>query len=137
MTKQIGEYIESLGLLDGASSEAIAELEGKLSLQLPADYRAFMEGSNGAEGAIGEEGYLMLWAIEDIAELNDEYGVNEFAPGLVLFGSDGGDTGYAFDTRRSPLEIASVPFIGMDLKEAKRCGSTFNAFLRNLYEGAA
>ena len=137
MAERIDRYIERLELSEGASSEAIAELERKLSVQLPAEYRAFMERSNGAEGVIGEVGYLMLWSIEDVADLNDEYGVTEFAPDLVLFGSDGGDTGYAFDTRKSPPEIATVPFIGMDLNEVKAYATTFNEFLRNLYKETA
>ncbi|MBE2294118.1 MAG: SMI1/KNR4 family protein [Phycisphaerales bacterium] len=134
MAERIDRYIERLELSKGASSKAITELEKKLLIQLPADYQTFMEQSNGAEGIIGTEGYLSLWPIEEIADLNNEYSVTEFAPGLVIFGSDGGDTAYAFDTKKSPPEIVTVPFIGMDLKEVKDYATTFNEFLKNLYQ---
>lgn len=134
MAERIDKYIERLELSKGASSKAITELEKKLPIQLPADYQTFMEQSNGAEGIIRTEGYLSLWPIKEIADLNNEYSVTEFAPGLVIFGSDGGDTVYAFDTKKSPPEIVTVPFIGMDLKEVKDYATTFNEFLKNLYQ---
>jgi hypothetical protein len=58
--------------------------------------------------------------------------VNDFAKGLVLFGSDGGDKAHAFDTRTNELNIVTVPFIGMDLEEVNTCSNTFNGFLQYL-----
>ena len=51
--------------------------------------------------------------------------VSEFAPGLILFGSDGGGEAYAFDVREAVPIIVEVPFIGMGGDEAKRCGASF------------
>ncbi|MEQ6388713.1 hypothetical protein RZN22_05230 [Bacillaceae bacterium S4-13-58] len=62
-------------------------------------------------------GFLILWAIDEIIELNEAYGVNEFAKELVLFGSDGGDTAFAFDIRNNVTQIVSVPFIGMSIEK--------------------
>ena len=70
--------------------------------------------------------------VEEIVELNETYRVEDFAPGLVLFGSDGGDTGYAFDRRAEPVRIVSVPLVGMTLSEAEECGSNFTEFLRHI-----
>ena len=114
------------------SRKAVEGVGLALGVTFPSDYIDFMVDSNGAEGRIGDSGYLAIWSIEDLVSLNEAYSVEEFAPGLVLFGSDGGDTGYAFQS--NTVRIVEVPFIGMDLSEAKVIGSGFVQFLRYLHD---
>jgi hypothetical protein len=109
----------------------VRKVEIELGVTFPNDYIEFISFSNGAEGSIGEN-YLILWSIDEIIELNEVYGVNDFAKGFVLFGSDGGDTAFAFDTRTKDLHIVTVPFIGMDIEEVKTCSNTFNGFFQYL-----
>ncbi len=45
--------------------------------------------SNGIEGPIGKASYLSIWPINELIELNQEYAVDEFLPGIKYFGSDG------------------------------------------------
>jgi len=59
--------------------------------------------------------------------MNKSYGVNDYAPGLFLFGSDGGGEAFAFDARSDAKPIVSVPFIGMELKLARPVASNFSA----------
>ena len=92
-----------------------------------------MAESNGAEGGVGKHAYLALWRIEDIIPRNEGYAVSEFAPGLILFGSDGGGEAYAFDVREAVPIIVEVPFIGMGGDEAKRCGASFLSLLQYLH----
>lgn len=115
-----------------ANESEIAGLELASGIRLPLAYRKLMLRSNGMEGFIGENHYLLLWPIEQIAELNDAYNVSEFAPGLLLIGSNGGDTGYAFDIRMKGFPLVEVPFIGMSHEEAKSMGDSFAAFLKKL-----
>ena len=56
--------------------------------------------------------------------------VDKLAPGLLLFGSDGGGEAFAFDARRVPMRVVSVPFIGMALADAHELGSSFSAFIQ-------
>lgn len=114
-----------------ATAEEIAAAERNLGRSLPNDFREFLRVSNGGEGSIGEN-YVMLWNTEELGEYNGSYQVNEYAPGLLLFGSDGGGEGYAFDTRTSPPPIVTVPFVGMALKYANPVAETFVAFLKKL-----
>ncbi|MCJ8012728.1 SMI1/KNR4 family protein [Paenibacillus sp. KQZ6P-2] len=107
---------------------SIKKLEEEINFILPRDYFDFMLGSNGGEGTIGET-YLALWKIEDLFELNEAYGVQDFAPGLMIIGSDGGDTAYCIDKRYDNKPLISVPFIGMDLNEVEICGNNFEEFL--------
>jgi hypothetical protein len=58
--------------------------------------------------------------------------VAQFAPDLLLFGSDGGGEAYAFDTRESPWGVVKVPFIGMsDRQSIVLLGRSFVEFLGN------
>lgn len=122
-----------LELNSSVDKEKIKEVEIKLDVSFPIDYVRFITTSNGAEGSIGEN-YLLLWSIEDIINLNEAYAVNDFAKGLVLFGSDGADMAYAYDTRTSETPIVSVPFIGMDIKEIIIRSDSFYGFLEYLFK---
>lgn len=122
-------------LNDPATEGAVVDLERETGFRLPLAYREFMLRSNGLEGFIGKRHYLVLWPVERIAELNAAYGVSEFAPGLLLIGSDGGDSAYAFDTRLESSPLVEVPFIGMSLNELKRKDSSFAALLSRLRMG--
>lgn len=109
-------------------------VESQLGVSLPLEYADFLKYSNGAEGTIGENSYLVLWRIEELVPLNKAYAVSEFAPGLLLFGSDGGGAGYAFDTRSGTPPILEISFIGMDLNDTKLRGRTFIEFLEYLHK---
>lgn len=56
-----------------------------------------------------------------------------YAPGLFLFGSDGGGEAFAFDLRSNPPPVVSVPFVGMDLSLVEFVAVDFGAFLEVLY----
>jgi len=114
-----------------ADASAIQEFENASGLLLPEEYALFMRQSNGGEGVIGSA-YVIFWRVEDLLEMNKAYMVAEYAPGLLLFGSDGGGEAFAFDTRSVEKPIVSVPFVGMDLRLARPVASTFSAFLRRL-----
>jgi hypothetical protein len=115
-----------------ASKEAIAKTERSLGVQLPLDYVGFLTFSNGAEGFVGNS-YLQLYPIDELATINQEYAVSEFAPGLLIFGSDGGGTAYAYNMNSSPWTIIETPLIGLGLEEVSLCGKTLAEFLNYLY----
>src|SRR3954464_2022763 len=80
-----------------ASPDAVHQLQDKLGVRLPDDYALFLqEEADGGEGVIGST-YIILWRVEQVLELNAAYHVSEFAPGLVLFGSNGGGEAFGFD----------------------------------------
>jgi hypothetical protein len=115
----------------GASEEKLRETERSLAFPLPEDYCRFLRFSNGGEGFVGRS-YLILWAVEDLAQFNKEYQVQDYAPGLFLFGSNGGGEGFAFDTRVTPFPVVRVPFVGMDLQCAKIIAKSFKELFASL-----
>ena len=114
-----------------AAAAHVAAAERDVKKSLPGDFRDFLLVANGGEGMIGEN-YVMLWSADELGQHNESLQVNEYAPGLLLFGSDGGGEAFAFDTRAAPPTVVIVPFVGMSLEEAKPVAPNFTAFLAKL-----
>lgn len=114
-----------------ATEDSVSCFEEKINFKLPSEYVSFLRKSNGAEGTIGSS-YLILWKLEEILELNIAYNADLFVPGLLIFGSNGSDTAYCFDTRSDEASIVEVPFIGMNLDCVKHCSESFCGFLHYL-----
>lgn len=88
---------------------------------------------NGGEGFIGEA-YVILWRLEELMDMNIGYEVADYAPGMFLFGSDGGGEAFAFDIRSDTRPIVSIPFLPMDVKLARAVAPDFNGFLEKLFK---
>lgn len=116
---------------EGATQAAIADVEQWVGKPLPAAYIELVTRSNGVEGFWGNN-YLLLWPVEQLSELNEAYSVAEFVPGLLLIGSNGGETGYAFDIRHEPMSVKEVPLIGMSHEAARTLASSFKGFAEYL-----
>ena len=113
MDDKIRPKVAGWSLRAAADPGLVAEVVGRLGIDLPPDYRAFLEEANGGEGFVGDGGFLKPWPIDEIDSSNEGLQVSESAPGLVFFGTDGGGEGYAFDTRERPHRVVQVPLIGM------------------------
>ena len=118
------EYLSAFNAEPPANEAALAEFERASGFKLPADYAAFVRFADGGEGIIGRKGaYAIFWRIEDILQLNDAYEVAEYAPSLLLFGSNGGGEAFAFDRASTQGRVVQVPFVGLDAREAVEIGS--------------
>ena len=111
-----------------ASRDEIEKVQRKLKFSLPKGYVDFLLTRNGGEGFIGKS-YLVLWKIEELISMNDAYHVGEFAPGIFLFGSNGGGEAFGFDTRSEACGIVSMPFVAMEIEDARVLAPDFAGFL--------
>ena len=127
--ERFSKFTRGLTLQPGTQQEVIEAAEFHLGLQFPQDYVEFMLASNGAEGSIGANGYVRFWPVEELVDMNDGYSVLEYAPGFVLFGSNGGGEAFAFDGRTENISLVELPFIPMTADEALVRGKTFTEFL--------
>jgi hypothetical protein len=93
------------------------------------DYFEFLSRHNGAEGFLGTDRYIVLWSDLQLRELNEAYGVEDFAPSVLLIGTDGGDTAYGIDDATG--RYVSVPIVGMSREALKDEGASFEEFLAN------
>jgi hypothetical protein len=115
-----------------ADAATIRQCERQADFRLPEDYVHFLHQADGGEGFIGNA-YAIFWRVDELVEMNKTYDVSKYAPGLFLFGSDGGGEAFAFDTRTAAMPIVSVPFVGMELDMIRPLGSTFTEFLEKLF----
>jgi hypothetical protein len=128
LDESIKNLLNDFSLEGSSSAEAISELN---KLHLPDDYIEVISEINGGEGFINNE-YLILWKPEELLEFNKEYEVEQYAPGIFLFGSNGGGEGFAFDTRTTPYKVVQIPFIGMDLSCASCVADSFLDLLKKM-----
>lgn len=98
-----------------------------VSVRLPEGFISFYKESNGAY-ITSEDSLTQLWPLTELIQLNEDYGVDEFAPEFFLFGGDGGGTAYAVEKLTG--EIFEMPFIGMCKEEAVFIAETFDDFLK-------
>ena len=94
------------------------------------DYSEFLARYDGTEGFLAPDRYIALWSALQVRELNEAYRVAEFAPSLILIGTDGGDTGFGIDETTG--RYVSVPMIGMAREAFNNEGASFEEFLANL-----
>lgn len=130
----MNRYLDNLSRRPAATGVLIERTGEQLGARLPGEYIDFLKLTNGAEGFVGPNSYVMLWCVEELAELNQSYEVQNYVPGLLLFGSDGGGEAYGFDMRNPGWPIVQVPFIGMAWDVAQPIGSSFVEFLERLYK---
>jgi hypothetical protein len=117
---------------EGATTSSIENVEETIGRRLPDSYIALMLSSNGLEGFLNDVRYLMLWPMDKLCEYNAGYNVQEWAPELWLFGSNGGDAGYAFDLSCDPMCIKEVPFLATSRDEVVEISSCFDNFVADL-----
>ena len=125
------EVLKDWLLNAGATEKVLRDAGASLGRSLPADYTQFLREHDGGEGFISNN-YLILWKAEELGTFNREYEVDQYAPGLLLFGSNGGGEGYGFDTRDADMPIIRVPFIGMNLQYAVPVASSFSDLFTQL-----
>jgi hypothetical protein len=117
-----------------ATDASIAESQRQLGQTLPGDYVGFLKLTNGGEGSIGKIEYVMLWSAEELGSMNELYEVQKYAPGFLVFGSNGGGEAYGFDTRTPEWPVVKLPFIEMDWNLLEPMAGSFSAFLERLCE---
>jgi hypothetical protein len=116
-----------------ASHFEISAAERDLGLTLPPDYKEFLRETNGLEGFVAPEAYLILWSASDLHSLNGAYAVSEFLSGVTLLGTDGGDTGYGFRFREGQVEYVSTPLVGMEPGMLKVMGASLEELAARIH----
>ncbi len=131
MSERYEAFLEKYVAASPSTTREVTTLESELGISLPDDYRTFLLNRGRGEGFFGRR-YLLLYSADQILPFNHDYETSKHAPGLLLFGTDGGGEGFAFDLREASYHIVIVPLIGMSLNDAKRIASTFTDFLEKL-----
>ena len=97
--------------------DVVTEING---VALPQQYIDFMLQHNGGEGDIGET-WFVLYPLEELEEINQDYEVSEYLPGKIIIGSNGGGEFYGIDSYGSyfnvpeTMEEDCITYFGTDL----------------------
>ena len=97
---------------DPATAEQLELLSRTTGKIFPAEIYDFLKMCNGGEGFIGEQ-FVRLYSVEQLMTFNPAYGLDEFMPGFVLIGSDGGGEAYMLNAKLTPAPVLQIPFIPM------------------------
>lgn len=124
MTEDLKQYFEDFDF----NGESDCNIRSVNDVLLPEDYLIFMKEYNGGEGGIGEDGYIVLYRLEQLQQINCDYQVEKYLPNHCLIGSDGGGEAFGVDEEGN---FFAVPFVPMDKKEKIILGSTFSDFIKN------
>lgn len=82
----------------------VTEING---VALPDGYLRFMREHNGGEGDIGET-WFVLFPLEELAEINEDYEVGTLLPGCVILGSNGGGELYGVDSEGNFFNVPAL-----------------------------
>lgn len=125
------QYLQDWDLNEGAPQQEIEAVNAHYGERLPQDYLRFLRKHDGGEGSVGDN-FLILWRIGELIRFNKEYEVSEYAPGILLFGSDGGGEGYGFNTNEPGWPVVRLPFIGMAPEYADEVADSFENLILEL-----
>lgn len=132
----VGLISDDFTAAPAATEAEVQSAEAALGFTLPTDYRDFLLQQDGGDGFVGEH-YLILWKASELAPFNRDYEVALYAPSFVIFASNGGGEGFAFDTRSTAFPIVQVPFIGMSHESGIPVADTFTQLLKRMEEASA
>jgi hypothetical protein len=99
-------------------------------MTLPDEYVRYCTGDGPKEGGLSAEpGWFQLWAPAEVEQLNRDYRVQEFVPGFLGFGSNGGGELLAFDSRG---HVFMIPFVPMRADDARPVADSWAEFVQKI-----
>ncbi len=82
-------------------------------------------------------GLVWMWPLRDVLQFSREYGLDEFAPGLLGFGTDGCGELYAMDIREDGNgAVGDIPATSLQWEDFRQLASSFNGFAVTLLSGS-
>lgn len=92
---------------------------------IPVEYEEFLAKHGGFEGTTtgdDQPGYVVLWSLAEILGNNSDIEIQDYAPGFIAFGGDGGGEVLAFDASGA---VFMLPMVGLDPQYAIKVASSF------------
>lgn len=115
-----------------ATEASLARLVAASPIELPSEYLRFLAYSNGGEGPLGfQPYYFQIDPADDAALALEDRRHEEFFPGFIIIGSNGGGEYVGLDVRgSSPWPVVALDMTNIDLDESVLViASSFAAFI--------
>ncbi|WP_313527638.1 SMI1/KNR4 family protein [Anaerotignum sp.] len=106
-----------------ATFEGILRVENELDVIIPDIYKNFLFTTNGAEANL-----FTLYDIDGLIEMNITYEVQEYAPGYISIGNDGGGYHLLMKAEKSAKEFILVSD-GYGVPSEDDCKDVFDDWL--------
>lgn len=117
----------------GYDGEEITEING---VRLPENYIEFMKLHNGGEGDIGEDaGWLVLYPMEELREVNNDEYIRECLPEGIIIGSNGAEELYGIDIHGNYFNVPSLieeEYLTVICDDISDFAERLNEFWRNM-----
>jgi hypothetical protein len=115
----------------GASDECLDRLRSAFPVPLPDGLFRLLAFSNGGEGPVSDlPCYIYLYPVDEIIEMKSKYPhLPTNYPGFIFFGSSGGGSWVALDTREGPPYKIVVTDLIAPPEMAIEVAPDFDAFL--------
>jgi len=97
-------------------------------VDLPADYIEFMRLHNGGEGDVADAAWVVLFPMEELQEINDDYQIDRYLPDCCIIGSDGGAELYGVDSGGNYFMVPAI----IDRDDMVGSGRTLEEFFLSL-----
>jgi hypothetical protein len=94
--------------------------------EFPEDYISFMNNLDDNE-INTENGYIELFPLNELDEINKEYEIDKLAPNYIAIGTNGGGVGIFINKENK--QIFSIPFIGIEETDAILLANSFSEFI--------
>jgi hypothetical protein len=99
-------------------------------MKLPEEYVRYLADNGLKEGGLTvEPGWFQLWPPDEVGKWNQDYHVEESAPGFLGFGSNGGGEMLAFDIEG---HVVMIPFIGMSASDVRLVAGSWKEFTERI-----
>jgi hypothetical protein len=99
-------------------------------MKLPEEYGRHYGGNGPKEGGLSVQPlWFQLWPLTKVEQLNQDYNVQEFAPGFLGFGSNGGGELLAFD---ADDKVFAMPFVDMCRERAWFVAESWTDFVEKM-----
>ncbi len=98
------ENIKGIEKNEGANDTEIRETEKELKFKIPGELEEVLRESNGFSCDSG----VLVYGTSEIAERNMNYEVEEYAPGYLAIGDDGGDYVFLISQEEGEKKILAV-----------------------------
>ncbi|ANF52971.1 hypothetical protein A0O34_21665 [Chryseobacterium glaciei] len=96
------------------------------NFEYPDDYLSYVNKLQNNE-IFTDSGYIELFQFEELDEINKEYETETYVPDFINIGTNSGGVGIFINKKNG--HIYSIPFVGMDEKDAILLGSSFSEFI--------
>lgn len=101
--------------------------------QFPKDYLDYINSNLNENEIYSDTGFIELFPLNELTKINSDYETEIYVPNFITIGTNGGGAGIFIN--KNDNNIYSIPFIGMEERDAIFLANSFTNFIKGFKEG--